>query len=313
MTKTEIISIMVTFIGLAVIGSFFTILMNYYAKAQMEEIKRGNWDEELTGEEKYNRTAKARKHKINNKIIKNLLFYLALIIIVPTFVFSLISKVRDNVTTIYDKSIMVVASGSMSEKNDENNYLFENQLNNQFQTYDIIILEKVKSSEDLKLYDVIAYVNDEDITVIHRIIDIENGKYETRGDANDATDKYHPTYSDVIGRYTGKRIAGVGIFIVFLQSYFGIITVLSLLYCLIMFDKVNANVEDAKNKRISVLESIINFDSDDEIVFESKKIIVYCGNTYRIGDSGRIAKIRKENNEVIIEKVIYDPLTVTSE
>lgn len=313
MDKSEIISIVVTFIGLAAIGSFFTILFNHYAKGQMNEIKCGKYDDEIINNERYDRSEKAKRNKKNSKIFKNIVFYAALAIIIPLFVFSLISRVSNNVMNLSNKSLMVVASGSMSEKHEENNYLFENQLNNQFQTYDIIILEKVDSFEELELYDVIAYLNDEEINVIHRIIEIDkdNGKYVTRGDANDATDKYHPTHSDVIGRYTGVRIPGIGMFVLFLQSYFGIITVLSLMYCLIMFDKVNSMVDEEKNKRVRALELVVDFDSDEEFKKGNEEIVIYGGKTYRFSDSGRIEKIRKENNEVIIEGIVYDPKNVT--
>ena len=79
---------------------------------------------------------------------------------------------------IGNKTIMVVASGSMSKKNDANAYLNSNNLNNQFQTYDIIVLEKVENASDLNKYDVIAYRNDQGINVIHRIIEIEDGKFK---------------------------------------------------------------------------------------------------------------------------------------
>ena len=313
MTKIEIISIVLTFVGLFSIGAFFTILFKHYASEQIKEIKCGNQDDEIIEDERYNRNETVKKRRKRIKLIKSILSYTALIIIVPTFIFSLISRVSGNVTMIGDTTLMVVASGSMSEKHEENNYLIDKQLNNQFQTYDIIILEKVNSPDELLLHDVIAFINDEKVNVIHRIIDIEDGKYETRGDANDASDKYHPTYSDVIGRYTGKRIPGIGIFIMFLQSYFGIITILSLLYCLIMFDKMSETVIAEKNKRSKALGLIIDYDSDDEIEKVKDQIIIYRGNTYRFGDSGKIEKIKIDNNEVIVEGIIYNPQEATHE
>ena len=49
-----------------------------------------------------------------------------------------------NVMMIGDRAVMVVATGSMGYKNEANDYLFNRGLNNQFQQYDIIVLEKVE-------------------------------------------------------------------------------------------------------------------------------------------------------------------------
>lgn len=53
---------------------------------------------------------------------------------------------------IGNRTVMVVASNSMSYKNEANSYLFDDSLglNNQFNTYDLIILEKVNNETDLK-------------------------------------------------------------------------------------------------------------------------------------------------------------------
>ena len=41
-------------------------------------------------------------------------------------------------------TVMVVATGSMGYKNEANDYLFTYDLDDQFQQYDIIVLEKVQ-------------------------------------------------------------------------------------------------------------------------------------------------------------------------
>ena len=73
----------------------------------------------------------------------------------------------------------MIASGSMSEKNNE--YVKDNEeLNNQFDTYDMIGISKYGSQNDVKLYDVVAYKNKKDITIVHRVVQIktfEDGLY----------------------------------------------------------------------------------------------------------------------------------------
>ena len=314
MTSAEIISLIVTIIGVFSFATIFTILYKSYATSQINEIKSGKKDIELIDEVIYERQEKIKKRKMVTKIVKSICFYLALLIIIPLFIFSLINRFQNNITMIGNKTIMVVASGSMSQKNDANNYLITNNLNNQFQTYDIIVLEKVENASDLNKYDIIAYHNDQGINVIHRIIEIEDGKYVTRGDANDASDKYHPTFNDVIGRYIGKKIPSIGIFIMFLQSYAGIITIISLIYCLIMIDKISNKINMAHKRRIEQLEDAIDYIDEleiEKIKAEYVETIYYKGYAYHFNESGFVEKTKikdgpylEKSNKTMIKEVI---------
>lgn len=302
MTTTEIISLIVTFVGVFSFAAIFTILYKSYATSQISEIKTGKKDIEIIDEMVYeNQTHVKRRRKIF-KIIKNIFFYLLLIIVIPLFVFSLINRFSGNVLMINNKAIMVVASGSMSEQNEENEYLFTNNLNNQFQKYDIIILEKVNDSSELSLYDVIAYRNDEEINVIHRIIKINSQNYETRGDANNATDKYHPEFTDVIGKYTGKKLEGIGMFIMFLQSYAGIITIFSLLYCMFMIDSITNKINKVQENRANILAEAIDYKDDigkHALKAEYSETIFYKGYAYTFNEEGFIEKTEITNTEYL--------------
>lgn len=306
MTSVEIISLIVTFIGVASFATVFTILYHSYSVSTMNEIHLGKRDIELIDEIIYEKQENVKKRRKVSKLIKTILFYVVLIIIIPIFIFSLINKIQGNTTMIGNQTIMVVASGSMSEKNEANDYLVTNQLNNQFQTYDIITLQKVKNADELKVYDVIAFKNDQGMNVIHRIISMqyENGvlTFTTRGDANNASDKYHPTFEDVIGKYSDKRIKALGIFIVFFQSYPGIITIVSLVYCLIMIDRINSKVAKVQEERVSHLSQIIEQIKEDNIndlkaVY--KETIYYKGFAYHFDDKGFIEKTEIQDENVL--------------
>lgn len=57
-----------------------------------------------------------------------------------------------------DSTLVVIASGSMSEKN--NDIIKKHpELNNQFDTYDIIGITKYQKQEEISLFDVVAYKN----------------------------------------------------------------------------------------------------------------------------------------------------------
>lgn len=294
MITSEIISLVVTFIGVISFAAVFTILYSSYAHSQIDEIRSGKRDIEIIDEVIYNNKENIKKRRKIIALIKTILFFLTMIIIIPLFIISLISRIQNNTVMIGGNTIMVVGSGSMSEKHKNNSYLISNNLNNQFNTYDIIIIEKVNDKSDLKQYDVIAYYDStKKINVIHRIIDINGDTYITRGDANGESDKFTPTFDDVIGRYTGKRIQGIGILVMFLQSYAGIITIVSLIYCLLMIDRYSTKIKDIQDKRSELLEQALKYANDGDsgnLKATYSETIYYKGFAYYFDENGFIEK-----------------------
>lgn len=325
MTSKEIISIVVTFIGVFSFATLFTILYSSYASSQIAEIKSGKRDVEIIDEVIYERQQHVQNRRKVIALFRTIAFYLVLITIIPIFIFSLINKFSGNAMMIGDRTIMVVASGSMSKKHESNKYLFTWNLNDQFQQYDIIVLEEVKKSS-LEQYDVIAFRNNKGINVIHRIIEIEYGtttKYVTRGDNNNGTDEYKPVYEDVIGRYTGKRIPGIGIFVIFLQSYAGIITVLSLVYCLLMIDRTASKINRVQDERAIKLEEALDYldeTTKENLRAEYKETIYYKGFAYSFDEEGFIEKnpitegtLLEHSNNSIIKEIKKDDENIATE
>lgn len=126
----------------------------------------------------------------------------------------------------------VVMSGSMSEKNENATYLVENNLNDQFQVYDIVFLEPLPGEYELQKYDIVVYSYD-DTMIIHRIINIEEPTpehpnerwFQLRGDANPRPDSRPVTYSQMRGIYRGNRIRFAGLFVSFFQSPLGYLSI----------------------------------------------------------------------------------------
>lgn len=325
MKSTEIISLIVTFIGIFSFATIFTILYGNYAQMSIKELKSGKRDIELIDEVVYERQEKVRKRNEIIANIKNVFFYLTLCIVVPIFVFSLISRFTNNAIMIGDKTVMVVASGSMSYKAETNDYLVANNLNDQFSKYDIIILEKVDSAAELCVYDTIAFVNDKGVNIIHRIKSIKfDGSYETRGDAVEVSDSYNPVFPDVIGRYTGKKINGIGMFVLFFQSYAGIITIVSLVYCLLMIDRISEKINKVQLERIKYLEEALGLlDVNDSKAMQAaySEVIYYKGFAYHFKDGEFISKdeikdspyLEKSSNTIIKEVTNEDSSVVVEE
>ena len=322
MSSTDIIALIVTIIGVASFATVVTILFRNYIRSAIKEIKAGHRDIEIVDLMIYELDPKVIKQRKAGSLAKNIIYYAFLAVVIPLFGLSIYSRIKNNVTKIGDNFVMVVASGSMSEKNEANDYLTTYNLNNQFQTYDMIVLTGVKSSSQLELYDVIAYRNDRGINVIHRIIDIEYSegeiRYTTRGDANSATDNYHPFMKDIIGKYTNKRIPSVGIFIMFFQSYAGIVTILSVVYCSFMISHFTKKLDTATDERRDLLATL--FDVNDMVETDLEfmtnthaSIIYYKGYAYEISSNGEADKREMTQQEMELYNVSEEPLKIEEE
>ncbi|MBO7304654.1 MAG: signal peptidase I [Clostridia bacterium] len=311
MTSFEIIALIVSGIGVICFAVIFTILYNSYATSAIGEVEAGQRDVELIEETIYRNAKNEKKlHRVYSKT-KQVLSIIAICLLSLFLVFSVISKIQNGVVMIFDRGVIAVATGSMSEQHKDNTYLKSEKLDNQFNAYDVIMLERVKDAADVKKYDVISYVNDKGINVIHRVIDFEytaNGvRYVTRGDANNATDTYKPTFGDVVGRYTGERIALVGLFALFLQSYSGIVTIAAIIYCLIMIDRVGDRINRAENARIEILSSSIEFTrecviEDGEVESSFVETVRYKDFLYVFDENGFVEKREAAPAAVTTEK-----------
>lgn len=319
MSSTDIIALIVTIIGVASFATVVTILFRNYIRSAIKEIQTGHRDIEIVDLMIYELDPAVIKRKKTTEVAKNVVYYAFLAIIIPIFGLSLYSRIKNNVTKFGDNFVMVVASGSMSMKNEANDYLITYNLNNQFATYDMIVLAGVKSTSQLHQYDVIAYRNDKGINVIHRIINIDytegEVRYTTRGDSNSATDSYRPKISDVIGKYTGKKIPGIGIFIMFFQSYAGIVTILSVVYCSFMISHFNKKLDTATDERKEFMMTLFNVEEmgakDPELMTDIHTSTIYFkGYAYTITSDGKADKREMNEKEKELYEVSEEPLKV---
>ena len=296
----EIISLVVTIICVVSFSVVFTILFRHYFVRQIEEIKYGQQDLGVIENAIYERKQKKDKKSKTLSILGRIGSYTLLGLVGLMFVTSLVSRLSGNTMLLGNQTYVVIATGSMSTKNNVNSYLFSgaaDTLDQQFQAYDVINIKKYESQEDVKLYDVIAFKAKTGKTIVHRIIKInDNGTYITRGDANKVDDTGSQydialSYENVIGRYTGNRIRGIGIAVIFLQSNSGIITVVSVLYCIAMYDHYRLKYLKTIDERTDYLIKILEFDLDNSTIeeFQAKylEIIKYKDKDYKFNEEGK--------------------------
>lgn len=260
MERNELMTLVLGLIICFLVGGTIALFLRTIYKQRMILIKEGLVDEEIRKEYKL-------EESIGSKIIAKInvvLSTLITIIFLLCFAVSIYSKVYNNDFPVCGiANVRVVNSGSMSEVHDENDYLIENNLTNQFDKYDIILTYELPDEYDLKLYDIVVYeVND--ILVVHRIIGIEepNEKHPDcryfllKGDANEYGDKFPVLYSQMRAIYKGENIPFVGMVVTFMQSPLGFLSIIIIfLYCIIV-PIYGKKMENAAKDRLRYLISV---------------------------------------------------------
>lgn len=237
MERNEFLAFFVGIFIILVIAFAFIVLLSVIYTQRVKMIRAGLYDEEIKRD--YIREQK-RSSKVLRKV--NAFFSTVLcILFLGIFAISIYAQVSGNDFPISGlANARVVLSDSMSEKHEKNTYLIENNLNDQFDTYDIILTYELPKEEDLKLYDVVVYeVND--TLVVHRIIGIEEPNenhpderyFLLRGDASQYNDRFPVKYEQMKAIYKGESIPYAGVFIQFFQSTLGYIAMAIILgYCI---------------------------------------------------------------------------------
>lgn len=164
--------------------------------------------------------------------------------------------------SIFGYRYSVIASNSMSYVNKVNEERLEGY-KNQLQKGDIIFIEEYKSYEDIKVNDVVTYLNGT-ILVCHRVVEkVENEGKQciiTQGDANTNIDGFIE-FSLVKGKVVSV-IPKIGYISLYLQSTYGIIGICSVLF--IVFASLFI-LEILKNKEKKVVLEIKEEDKKDEV------------------------------------------------
>lgn len=311
--STQAFALIVAAIAVTCFTAVFTILFINYRKFAVSEVESGKRDIELIELYFHGKKKSVIRGRKFLQILKTVLYTLLMAFITVCLVFTAFVRFSDKLP-FGTKSLMVVATDSMSEANPLNEYLYNESLKSrypslsyQFPALCIIVIEKVDPQE-LNQYDVIAYDHHASgETIIHRIRMIErdeSGKiksFRTRSDkyTNDDQSGTEVTVpDDVIGRYTGIYVPFLGAFVMFLQSLAGVVTVIALIFCLIMFDKNSNLISVAQNDRTEYLVKALDIkdiheDSEITVDFVEKIYLDKVGYLLKEGDT----RAQLENNE----------------
>lgn len=226
----------------------FTAMIVYMVKQQIKMIRAGILDQGIQQEFSPER---CEKKETGCKICTGIVCGLVTLV----FLFSAYAGLFGDGLVKNIPSVKVVASPSMSDKYEKNTYLFDHDLNNQLNTFDLIVLHKLPAEEDLQLYDIVVYQMG-DYMVIHRIVGIEEPNEEhpnerhflLQGDAAENPDRFPVRYSQMRSIYKGQRMPFVGSFVYFMQSPAGV-----LCYLLILFAVIATPMVEKKLKQEALL------------------------------------------------------------
>lgn len=261
MSDYEIYVFILCFIVFSLFTAVFSYTIATITKQKLLLIQHGLDDEEIKKEQ----TRKA-KTSVFTKICASVFSLLICVALFSVFSFSLYINFTKDKAPNGIPSLKVVKTSSMATKNKSNTYLFEHGLEDQIQTFDLVVTHHLPKESELELYDIVVYSR-EDVYIIHRIVGIEepNEKHPDcrhfllQGDAVLNPDQFPVLYSQMQGIYRGERIPFIGSFILFMQSPAGWLCVLLVLFAIVITPIIEKKLDTEAKARL------------DKIGFQYKK------------------------------------------
>ena len=254
MTPFEIYSLIICIIVYVLLAGVGIFMIATVFKLSLKLIKSGAEDKEILKE--YEKQKGKKKSCVFDCISSVFLCtILVLIFAFSTYVSCASNTYLDNAPTF-----KIVNSSSMATKNEKNEYLFKNNLNNQFSTFDLILTYKIPKEEDIKLYDIVVYEID-GFLIIHRVVGIEEKNerhpnerwFLLQGDAVSQADRFPVKYSQMRAIYKDQRIPFIGSFVAFMQSPPGYMCIILVGLAIIFTPIFEKKIEKAKSLRLAIL------------------------------------------------------------
>lgn len=271
MDSFDIYVFVLCFIVFASLTALFSFLIVSLIKLTERLVRAGVEDERITNE--YNSVQKKKTGCLSGVVDKVVSIFLCCILF-AFFIFSVYVNFSGAPASDSIPTLSVVQSSSMSYKNEKNTYLHYYGLDDQFQTFDLVLLYKLPPVEELELYDIVSYdING--VPVIHRIVGIEppNEKHSEyffllQGDALESPDRFPVYYSQMRGIYRGEHIPFVGSFVTFMQSVAGYLCILLVIFGMVAIPLVEKRVNAVKRERLIEIGVIPSEDAKPEAEWE---------------------------------------------
>ena len=116
-----------------------------------------------------------------------------------------------------------------------------------------MIICRTAEPEEIQVGDVIAFFDpagNGSTIVTHRVIEVTENGWRTKGDNNNTEDRLPVAHSDLVARYNGVRLAGFGNVALFMQSTPGLIVcVVCPILLLVGYDMLRRRLRDKAKKQ----------------------------------------------------------------
>ena len=257
MTSITIITIVVVALLTVIIFGLAWLGWSSCIKSYKMEVDQGKHD---------NAILKDYHSKKKNKLelIGIIFSYLIIAILAGLFITGAVYRARGETLAVGNQAALVIKTGSMSDYyNQELAGEHPEYKLSQFDVGDVCIFET--DFNELVEGEIYGYKFN-DIIITHRLVEIHEGNiYEFRGDNNPISDPYYVKGESIIYHYTGNKIPGIGAFILYAQSIFGIWSLIGIIGVAVgselvyyQIDKINkardrliyiSEEEEAKNEK----------------------------------------------------------------
>ena len=241
MTSITIITIVVVALLTVIIFGLTWLAYSSAFKLYKKEVELGRHDAEIYEECNF----RVVKRGIGGAIAS----YALLTALLGTFLCGIIYKANGKQFLVDNKTVLVIQTGSMSEfYNDKLAEKYDYNTSLQFEVGDICVFEKVTSDDELVEGEVYGY-KQKDIIITHRLVGSKNGMYEFRGDANPCSDRLLVEKDRIVYHYLGKKVPGVGAFILYAQSWFGLWSLIGILGVVVSSEIIYRKITNINNQR----------------------------------------------------------------
>lgn len=259
MNTITIITVVVVALLTVVIFGLTWLAYSSCVKAYGGEVSRGEHDREIYDE--------SSRRGGRGVVVRTVASCVLLAALLGLFAVGVAYKARGGNIEINGQTALVVKSGSMSRFHDdaleaeyrERNY----DVTLQFSVGDLCLFEAMAPDAEPVEGGVYGYKY-KDFIVTHRLVgEPERGLYRFRGDANPGADQFSVRREDIVYRYTGNRVPGIGAFVLFAQSYFGLWSAVGVTAIAVGSEVTNRRIRKINKERAYALREGLEVAEDE--------------------------------------------------
>lgn len=246
MDSITIITIVVVALLTVIIFGLTWLGYSSCLKSYKMEVDQGKHDDEIKKE-------LHAKKKSKGGLVGIICSYAVLLALSGLFVTGMVYKASGENFTINNQTALVIKSGSMSDFYDDEiaeKYGYDTTLH--FDVGDICVFERIDNEAELVEGEVYGYKY-KDIIITHRLVEKHEFAYEFRGDNNAISDMIPVARENIIYHYTGNKVPGIGAFVLYAQSYFGLWSLVGIIGVAVSTEIVYHKIDKINKKRLEVL------------------------------------------------------------